>query len=237
MKKEDIQPWDWQRILFGEAPPEFLLEVFIRTFVIYVVLLIIVRLMGKRMGGQLTISEMAVMVTLGAIISPAMQIPQLGILMGMMILVCALIFQRGLNLFEFKSGRFEELSQGTTSLAVKDGIIQLEEMKKAKVSRQQLFAALRNQNIYNLGDVGRVYLEACGIFSVYKNEEPAPGLQIFPPQDQNINSFSQQIVEGSLVCASCGNVVEDTDTSHACQVCDSTTWISATVSIQSQLTK
>ncbi|MCE7063329.1 DUF421 domain-containing protein [Dyadobacter sp. CY343] len=236
MKKEDIQPWDWQRILFGEAPPEFLVEVFIRTFIIYVVLLAIVRLMGKRMGGQLTISEMAIMVTLGAIISPAMQIPQLGVLMGIMILICALIFQRGLNFFEFKSGRFEELSQGTTSLAVKDGIIQLEEMKKAKVSRQQLFAALRNQNVYNLGDVGRVYLEACGIFSVYKKPEPSPGLQIYPPEDQGINSFSQQIVEGNLVCASCGHVVEETDTSHTCEICSSSEWISATVSLPSQLT-
>ena len=102
MKKEDIQPWDWQRILFGEAPPEFLVEVFVRTFIIYIALLIIVRLMGKRMGGQLTVSELAVMVTLGAIVSPAMQIPQLGVLMGILILICALIFQRGLNLTEMK---------------------------------------------------------------------------------------------------------------------------------------
>jgi hypothetical protein len=51
MKKEDIIPWDWQRILFGQAPPEFLLEVLMRTSIIYIALLIIVRLMGKRMGG------------------------------------------------------------------------------------------------------------------------------------------------------------------------------------------
>src|SRR5687768_10612354 len=112
MKKEDIQPWDWQRILFGEAPPEFLVEVFVRTFIIYIALLIIVRLMGKRMGGQLTVSELAVMVTLGAIVSPAMQIPQLGVLMGILILICALIFQRGLNLTETKSPAFEKISQG-----------------------------------------------------------------------------------------------------------------------------
>lgn len=75
MKKEDIQPWDWQRIFLGEAPPEFLVEILIRTLIIYIALMIIVRLMGKRMGGQLTISELAVMVTLGAIVAPAMQIP------------------------------------------------------------------------------------------------------------------------------------------------------------------
>ena len=79
MKKEDIQPWDWQRILFGQAPPEFLIEVFLRTTLIYLALLVVTRALGKRMGGQLSISELAVMVTLGAIVSPAMQIPQLGL--------------------------------------------------------------------------------------------------------------------------------------------------------------
>jgi hypothetical protein len=124
--------------------------------------------MGKRMGGQLTISELAIMVTLGAIVSPAMQIPQLGVLMGVMILLCALIFQRGLNSAEFKSQKFEQLSQGTSGMVVKDGVILLEEMAKSKISQQQLFSALRGKDIYNLGQIGRVYFEACGIFSIFK---------------------------------------------------------------------
>lgn len=235
MKKEDIQPWDWHRILFGEAPPEFLVEVFMRTAIVYIALLIIVRLMGKRMGGQLTISEMAVMVTLGAIVSPAMQIPQLGVLLGIMILVCALIFQRGLNFTEFKSGKFEKLSQGEVSMAVKDGIIQLEEMKRSKISRQQLFSALRSENVYNLGDIGRVYIEPCGIFSIYKKEEPVPGLAIFPPTDEAINGFSQQVLDDSRACATCGTVTEDTDESHSCSYCQSKTWMHATISVKSQL--
>jgi len=235
MKKEDIEPWDWPRILFGQAPPEFLLEVFMRTALIYIALLIIVRLMGKRMGGQLTISEMAVMVTLGAIVSPAMQIPQLGILLGIMILVCALIFQRSLNYSEFASHKFEKLSQGQASMAVKDGVIQLKEMKASKISNQQLFAALRNQKVYNLGDVERVYIEACGIFSVYKRDEPVPGLAIFPPTDEAINGYSQQVLDDSRACATCGNVTKDTDESKRCTVCQSQTWIHATISVKSQL--
>jgi uncharacterized membrane protein YcaP (DUF421 family) len=175
------------------------------------------------------------MVTLGAIVSPAMQIPQLGVLMGIMILVCALIFQRGLNVAEFKSSKFEKISQGEVGLAVKDGIIQLEEMKRVKVSRQQLFSALRGQNVYNLGDVGRVYMEACGIFSVYRKDEPSPGLAIFPPTDDSINGYSQQVLEDSRVCATCGNVTEDTDETHKCQNCQSNTWINATISLKSQL--
>jgi len=60
MKKEDIFLDDWQRILTGEAPTIFMAEVLLRTVVIYLMLLIILRLREKRMTGQLTISEMAV---------------------------------------------------------------------------------------------------------------------------------------------------------------------------------
>ncbi|WP_031526477.1 DUF421 domain-containing protein [Dyadobacter crusticola] len=235
MKKEEIIPWDWERILFGQAPPEFLVEVFVRTAIIYIALLIIVRMMGKRMGGQLTISEMAVMVTLGAIVSPAMQIPQLGVLLGIMILVCALIFQRGIHRAEFKSRKFEHASQGGSVMMVKNGVIQLNEMTRSKVSRQQLFSALRGKNVYNLGDVGRVYLEACGIFSIYKRDEPEPGLQIFPPSDDSILGFSQEPVDGASVCANCGKVIYDTKEDRPCKACGSQDWLPATVSVKSQL--
>ena len=79
MKKEDIHLGDLARILFGEAPPLFLLEVFVRTLIVYVFLLYILRWLGKRMSGQLTIMELSVMLTLGAIVSASMQIPDHGI--------------------------------------------------------------------------------------------------------------------------------------------------------------
>jgi len=231
MKKEEIHPWDWHRILFGEAPTSFMLEVFMRTFLIYIALLIVVRIMGKRMGGQLTISELAVMVTLGAIVSPAMQIPQLGLLMGIMILICALIFQKGINLSEFKSDKFEELSQGTVSTLVDNGIIQLGAMRDSKISRQQLYSALRNEKIYNLGDVNRVYFEACGKFSIYKKSELAVGLSIFPPKDQGINYFSQQAHPNEIACTKCGNVVSKNLQNRPCSECGANEWTFAVKSI------
>lgn len=68
MEKKDIHFNDLHRLLFGEAPAIFLLEVFIRTLFTYLILLVITRWLGKRMTGQLSITEMAVMLTLGAIL-------------------------------------------------------------------------------------------------------------------------------------------------------------------------
>lgn len=234
MKKEDIKPWDWDRILFGQAPPEFLLEVFLRTVIIYLALMVVTRGLGKRMGGQLSVSELAVMVTLGAIVSPAMQIPQLGLLLGAMILVCALIFQRGLGRVEFISRKLEKVSQGQTQLIVKNGVIQVSELKKAKISRQQLFAALRDEDVYNLGDVGRVYMEAFGCFSVYKNKHACPGLCILPPSDHQITFHDQQVLDDTIACTVCGAVVHGSHFDEPCKHCGGTKYISASISLQGE---
>src|SRR5687767_7988841 len=105
MEKADIKLSDFQRILFGEAPPEFLIEVLVRTLIIFLALLVFLRLIGKRMGGVLTISELAVMLTLGAILAVPMQIPDKGVFQGILILIIVLLMQRGLNLWEFKNSK------------------------------------------------------------------------------------------------------------------------------------
>jgi uncharacterized membrane protein YcaP (DUF421 family) len=224
MKKEEIHWGDWHRILYGSVPETFLLEVFIRTIFMYLVLLVILRLMGKRMGGQLTISELAVMLTLGAIICVPMQLPDKGLLEGVTVLICALAFQRGLTLIGFYNSKAEKIIQGTESILVKDGVMQIKEIEKSNISRQQLFAVLRSQNIYNLGEIERIYLEACGLFSVYKFETAQPGLSIFPANDQIIG-WVTSIKDDVIICHACGKKAKDPQEEQSkCNNCKSEKW-------------
>src|SRR5437868_15213188 len=116
MDKDEIHLSDWQRILFGNAPAAFLGEIVVRTIFMFVVLLIIMRLMGKRMNARINLTEMAVMLTLGGIVSLPMQVPDRGLLQGTLILVCALAFERGINWLGFKSAKVEALVHGKMSL-------------------------------------------------------------------------------------------------------------------------
>lgn len=229
MKKEEIQPWDWQRILFGQAPAEFLLEVFIRTVLIYLVLLLVLRILGKRMDGQLTLTEMSVMVTLGAIVSVPMQIPDRGLLMGVVALSCVLAFQRGWNWLTVKNEAIEKISQGTHSILVKDGIIQLDELQKTALSKQHLFAALRQKMVFNLGSVKRVYFEACGIFSIYMNGNNTPGLPVFPSSEVEVMKSQAKIVNDLRACKSCGNIANISEAEKPCKVCRAGDWMEAVV--------
>jgi uncharacterized membrane protein YcaP (DUF421 family) len=227
MKKEQIEFPDWKRLFLGDTPPEFMVEVLFRTVLIYLFLLLVVRLLGKRMNGQLTIAELAVMVTLGGIVSPAMQLPDRGLLFGVLALLCALIFQRFYTLWTFKSEKMEKLSQGEMSVLVKDGVLQLDEMENARITRQQLYGTLRSRNIFNLGEIKRVYMEGCGIFSIYKTDGKKPGLPILPSDDQEILTMANRKEDSVMACCNCGHVQQITSEETRCDVCNEKDWTKA----------
>jgi len=224
MDKKDIHLYDIHRILFGDAPTIFLVEVLIRTIITYIMLLVVTRWLGKRMSGQLSITEMAVMLTLGAIVSVAMQVPESGILMAVIVLVCTLTFERGLSWLEFKNKKLERITQGPMSILVKNGVIQYEEMLKARISNQQLFANLRSEGIYNLGMLKRVYLEASGIFSIFKEKEEKPGLPTFPPNDESMLNKYQHVE--LIACINCGFVKQPSE-KGPCTDCGHDEWVNA----------
>ncbi|MDB5253246.1 MAG: hypothetical protein JWP27_2415 [Flaviaesturariibacter sp.] len=172
------------------------------------------RWMGKRMNGQLTIIEFAVMVMMGAILAVPMQIPDRGLLQGLVILCSVLILLRGINLLAFGSSRFEKLVQGEVTLLVKDGVLLLGPMKKARISHQELFSTLRERGIFQLGSVKRLYLEACGTFSLYQSETPRAGLPPFPPHDDDV--LSGQTPSLQKACCRCGQLQQDVAANDSC---------------------
>jgi uncharacterized membrane protein YcaP (DUF421 family) len=226
MKANEINLEDWQRILFGNASPEFLLEVFIRTLIIYVALLLAVKWLGKRMNGQLTIIEMTVMVTLGAIVSVPMQMPDRGILQGLLILVTALLLHRGITHLGHRSPKAEDLIQGKPTVIVKNGVLQLKEMHASRVSKQQLFSELRSKKIFHLGNIRRVYLEPSGAFSILLSREAHQGLPLYPPSDRDIFIGMKADYKQSLVCVNCG-MMSDKEKVDTCEGCHEHNFIKA----------
>lgn len=229
MKKEEIQLDDLHRILVGNAPWEFLFEVFLRSLFIYVAFYIMVRWLGKRMNGQLTLTEMVVMLSFGAIIGLPMMSPDRGIVQGIVVIVCAFIFQRSISLWGFLNPTIEKWTQGRAKMLVKNGKLNLKEMSEARISHYQLFAKLRAKEIYQLGNVSRVYLEAEGLFSIYKNMEERCGLSTLPLEDTSLIE-RQQKETGKWACGNCGEVVDtsaDTTNIPPCPYCKLANWLPA----------
>lgn len=227
MDKEDIKLGDLHRILIGDNPWGFTVEVLLRTFVIYICLVVVMRLLGKRMNAQLTIMDLAVMLTLGAIASVPMQAFNRGILPGIILLISILLLHQGITRLTNKNRKIEILTQGTVTLIIKNGIIDAEKLKDLRVSKDQLFSVLRYKGIRHLGQVKRMYSEADGHFSVYKLENPKPGLSVLPRTEDALPPLEKK-VRDDYACAYCGNTMEAEDKDDkTCENCRNSDWVLA----------
>jgi uncharacterized membrane protein YcaP (DUF421 family) len=97
------------------------------------------------------------------------------------------------------------------------------------MSKPQLYEILRSKKIFNLGKVKRMYLEACGIFSVYAQQDPKPGLPLFPEKDPAVLDHYQNVIEGQAACCNCGWVKNDHAKQPYCANCGNNEWTKAIV--------
>ncbi|MBK1438494.1 DUF421 domain-containing protein [Parapedobacter sp. ISTM3] len=218
MEKQDIQLSDLPRILFGEVPGIFYVEVIFRIAIIYLVLMGSMRLMGKRMASQIGRNEMAAMVSLAAAIGVPLQDPSRGILPIFVIAFVVMLFQSVIAARAATDQRFERISQGNVELLITDGVLNLEGMKKSRLSRGRLFAQLRASQITHLGMVSRLFLEANGTFSLKPNPEPTAGLPVIPSWDKDFLATMETDSE-QVACGHCGKVVAKKEQPLTCASC------------------
>ena len=230
MKEYEIKLSDIQRILFGEVPAHFFLEVIFRTAIIYLILMFSMRIMGKRMSSQLSRNEMAAVSSLAAAVGIPLMNPDRGLLPAAIIAVVIITYQVLVAKKASTNKKFEALTQDRYTILVKDGVLDLKSMLLTRISRDRIFAQLRSQALSHLGQVERLYFEADGTFSFVKAKEPKPGLSILPKWDHQFEQCIHQ-KSSNLVCNNCGNQEQYADEKYRCQNCANILWITA-VTIQ-----
>jgi uncharacterized membrane protein YcaP (DUF421 family) len=78
--EQAIQAFDWRRMLWGDEPPLFLLEIVFRTMVIYGYTMALMRWLGSRTIGQLSSIEFLLVIALGSAVGDAMFYPDVPLL-------------------------------------------------------------------------------------------------------------------------------------------------------------
>jgi uncharacterized membrane protein YcaP (DUF421 family) len=225
MDKDTIWLDDIRRILQGEVPLAFYVELLLRAVIVYLLLIVAFRLMGKRMSSLMTRNELAAVSTLAAAIGIPLQTPDRGLLPGLLIAGIVILVQRVIASRGAKKGSFERTTQGHISTLVQDARLQLPAMKECHISRERVFSALRCSGIRHLGEVQRLYLEASGSFTVINAPKPSSGLCIFPEKDREI--IQEQPVDNSkMVCSYCGHP-QPAPQVHHCPNCQHEEWVSA----------
>jgi uncharacterized membrane protein YcaP (DUF421 family) len=223
--EQQIKITDLPRILIGEVPADFFVELLIRLLVAFFLALITMRLMGKRMAAQLSRNELTALVSVAAAIGVSIQAPDRGVLPSVVIALVIILSSRGTAWWSVKNSRFEQASQGKYSILVKDAVLQTHEMEKIRLSRERVFAQLRSKELKNLAEVKRLYMESGGKFSLIKQSARA-GLSLIPEWDKELRE-EQEKAEDYQSCSNCGLTIERQKEKRPCSNCSKNQWETA----------
>jgi uncharacterized membrane protein YcaP (DUF421 family) len=157
-----------------------IVEIVLRTVVIYLVVLVGVRLSGKREVGQMTPFDLVLLLLISNSVQNAMTGPDTSVLGGIAAAVTLLVMNYGVAELSGINRRFRKVVEGQPSLLVHDGQIIAPHMAKEHVSMDELERALREHGINNYHDVALGVLEVDGSISCLKYDELNPGANNHP---------------------------------------------------------
>jgi uncharacterized membrane protein YcaP (DUF421 family) len=151
-----------------------LLQIILRTGVIYLLVLIGVRLSGKREVGQMTPFDLTLLLLLSNSVQNAMTGPDTSLAGGAVAAGTLLVLNYLLANLSGMNRRFRKLVEGQPSLLVHDGQPILAHMAKEHVSMDELHRALREHGINSCDQVALAVLEVDGSISCLKYDEIKP---------------------------------------------------------------
>ncbi|GKU81408.1 DUF421 domain-containing protein [Niallia sp. NCCP-28] len=154
---------------------EYMIILF-RTILIYTLIVLIFRLMGKREIGELSILDLVVFIMIAEIAVVAIEdikAPLLPTLMPMFIL---LFIQLLLAFFSLKSKKLRDLIDGKPTIIINDGKIDEQAMKSQRYNFDDLLLQLREKDIRNIADVEFAILETSGKLSVFEKDQSISGI-------------------------------------------------------------
>lgn len=159
-----------------------MLITFFRAIILYIIVLIVMRFMGKREIGQLQPFELAISIMIADLASIPMTEIGIPISNGIIPILGLLVMHLLISLLNMKSIRFREIICGKPSILIYRGKIDEKVLKKERFTINELEERLRGNNIFNLGDVEYAILETSGQVTVI----PKPEKRGTTPEDFNI---------------------------------------------------
>lgn len=230
MSSEETTLLDWWRILIGEVPASFMIEVVVRIIILYLLLIFSLRIMGKRMSSLVSRNEMIAMISLAAAIGIPVQDPGSGLLPAVIIAIVVILVQRFISNRTMYDTTFAHMVVGNVGPLVKDGQLVLDNMQRSRISRERLLTQVRGEEIYNLGRVERVFLEANGNFTFYMYSEERVGLCILPDWDEEFIAEMRK-AQDEYTCGTCGTLVQEQNKPQVkCSHCGYANWQNAIIS-------
>lgn len=219
--------FEWDRLLLNNLPVHFLLEVLFRSTVMFIILLLTLKLTGKRGVKQLSVFETVLIIALGSAAGDPMFYEDVGIIPAITVFCVIIFLYRLVTWMTGKSKKFEEFIEGKTECIIEEGKFSITTFEKESLAQDEFFSELRIKSIEHLGQVENAFMETSGEISVfyYDDDKVKYGLPILPSL---FNAKSKTIAKNGIYsCTFCGQTEEKTAGVSTCKICKKQEWVAA----------
>lgn len=219
---------EWKTLLLGSEQWSFMAETAFRTAIMFAIIMLGLRLLGKRGIKQLSVFELGVIIGLGSAAGDPMFYKDVGLLPGILVFTVVLGLYRLITFWINRSEHFERFMEGNPVTLIENGLLQARNFHKETVAQDEFYSQLRLNNVSHLGQVKLAILETNGEVSIFyfTAEEVRYGLPVLPSlADTKLQAIKEK---GYYACPHCGNtVLLEPAPVHACPVCNRTKWVKA----------
>jgi uncharacterized membrane protein YcaP (DUF421 family) len=147
------------------------LQIMARTTVVYLLVLIGIRITGKREVGQMTPFDLTLLLLISNSVQNAMTGPDTSLLGGAVAALVLLVLNYLLAELSGLNRRFRSLIQGSPTLLIHNGSLLPAHMAKERVSLDEIRRSLREHGVNSIEDVALAVLEVDGSISVLKYDD------------------------------------------------------------------
>ncbi len=148
--------------------------VFLRTVLLYAVIVCALRLMGKRQLAQLQPSEFVVTILVSNIATLPLQDTDIPLIGGIIPILCLVSFEILISYLSRTHHKLHKLFSGSEKVLIENGIIHQDTMRELRYSGDDLMSELRANSIYDLRDVAFAIVQTNGTLNVYPKFSAQP---------------------------------------------------------------
>lgn len=147
---------------------------YIRTLVLYVVVVVAMRLMGKKQIGQFQPSEFVVALMLSELASVPMQDTAIPLFYGIIPILTLMAIEIAVSVISLKSRRARSFLEGDAVIIIKHSVLQRDQMKRMRYNINDLTEELRRSGISDIRQVEYAILETDGTLSIVQKSSNRP---------------------------------------------------------------
>lgn len=160
---------------------------FLRAVLLYGVMILVVRLLGKRQLGEFQPYELALTILLADIISEPIGSVSTPLLYGLLPVAAVMAVNGALSIISMKSDKLRAVISGKPTLVISNGVINRRELNRLCLTLSDLLEGLRSAGYLDPAEVGTAIVEANGTITAFPDAVNRPPksaeLGLHPPRE------------------------------------------------------